>query len=168
MLFLPTAGASQSKTGSFGWCHFLFLCATAAAELYTDAIVTSELMHIGHGVDSERLDAVVPPACAFNAAASFLFAKVRQSEVTFFYTRSTCKQNNLTCRSNRRCHHKCCVVFFAASVEKNAALLHVLCDSGLWAHDDSSGTLSSDSDFVAHQQIDWKQKVVNEVKGKTR
>lgn len=75
MLFLSTAEASESETGSFGLCHFLFLRATAAAEdkrLSTDAIVTYELRHIGHGVDSERLDAVVPPVCAFNAAASFL------------------------------------------------------------------------------------------------
>lgn len=136
MLFLSTAEASQSKTGSFGLCHFLFLCATAAAEdkwLYTDAIVTYELMHIGHGVDSERLDTVVPPVCAFNAAASFLFAREEPNDV--FYTWSTCKQNSLTCRSNRRCHHKCSVVFFAASVEKNtkhqsAALLHVMCNRG--------------------------------------
>lgn len=69
------------------WLMSFPVSPTASAEdkrLYTDAIVTYELMHIGHGVDSERLDPVFPPACAFNAAASFLFAKVRQSEMTFF------------------------------------------------------------------------------------
>lgn len=131
--FHPLLKPHSHRLGLLAYVISCFCAPTASAEdkrLYTDAIVTYELMHIGHGVDSERLDPVFPPACAFNAAASFLFAKVRQSEMTFFYTWSTCKQNSLTCRSDRRYHHQRSVVFFAASVEKNATLLHVMCNCG--------------------------------------
>lgn len=85
--FHPLLKPHSHRLGLLAYVISCFCAPTASAEdkrLYTDAIVTYELMHIGHGVDSERLDLVFPPACAFNAAASFLFAKVRQSEMTFF------------------------------------------------------------------------------------